>query len=344
VIVAVYGAAGHTAHFVLTEVLRRGHTPVAIGRDEAKLAAAVARCGASVEVKVADVGSPADLDRALSGADAAINCAGPFLDSAEPLARAALRCRMHYFDVTAEQASALSTFEAFDAPARERGVVVAPAVGFYGALGDLLATSAMGDWTRADRIDVAIALDRWWPTLGTRKTGKRNITPRLHLSGSRLTQIEPKAPRSWNFTAPFGMQDVVEVPFTETILIARHLNVRDVRNYLSERSLREVGDPATPEPVAADERGRSQQRFVVEAVVRRDADERRIAAHGRDIYAITAPIVVEAVERVCTGTSGAAGAFALGELVDASDFLRTLVARDDLVLAKSDERRTPTTV
>ena len=91
--IAVYGASGHTAGFVLAELARRGHTPIAVGRDNAKMP----------EMRVAPLDDAEALDRALAGADAVINCAGPFLDTAAPLIQAALRLRVHYFDLTAEQ-------------------------------------------------------------------------------------------------------------------------------------------------------------------------------------------------------------------------------------------------
>jgi hypothetical protein len=47
-------------------------------------------------------------------------------------------------------------------------------------------------------------------------------------------------------------------------------------------------------------------------------------ARGRDIYAITAPIVVEATERILSGHSRTTGAVTAGELFDAKDFLRAL--------------------
>ncbi len=180
---------GHTARFVLAELLHHGHTPVAVGRDESKLAAAIAGHGPLVETRIASLDSPDSLDRALAGTEAVINCAGPFLDTAQPLIEAALRGGLHYFDVTAEQASALSTFDLFDAPARERGVFVVPAAGFYGGLGDLLATAAMGDWTQADRIDIAIAL----PTGGRRAAHARpeSETPRRDLSFRRKAATAP---------------------------------------------------------------------------------------------------------------------------------------------------------
>src|SRR3546814_11225922 len=69
-----------------------------------------------------------------------IYCAGPFLGTATPLIEAALRAGVHYLDVTAEQAVAAATFERFDAAALRAGVVVAPAMAFYGGLADALAT------------------------------------------------------------------------------------------------------------------------------------------------------------------------------------------------------------
>lgn len=328
--IAVYGASGHTGHFVVAELLRRGHAPIAIGRDEAAMAAAAARHGADVETRIASLDSADSLDRALSGAEAVIHCAGPFLDTAPPLIEAALRGRVHYFDVTAEQGSALSTFASFDAPARERGMLVVPAAGFYGGLGDLLATDAMGDWSHADRIDIAIALDSWLPTPGTRRTGQRNTAPRLTLSDGVLKPLQPSAPVSWNFPAPFATQDVVELPFTEMILMSRHLRVSHVRSYMNHAPLRDLRDPATPGPIAADERGRSNQHFLIDLVVRNGGEERRVTVSGRDIYAVTAPIVVEAVERATQSPHQRAGAFALGQLVDASETLRALERAEEL--------------
>jgi hypothetical protein len=110
----------------------------------------------------------------------------------------------------------------------------------------------------------------------------------------------------------------------ESYLIARHLAAREVRNYLNEAPLRDLQDPATPEPVATSEDGRSDQRFTLDARAWNGAEERRVTASGRDIYAVSAPIVVEAVERICTDPLERGGSFALGQLVDAAAFLQGL--------------------
>src|SRR5262249_49976795 len=153
-----------------------------------------------LEVRVASVDDAASLDRAIAGTRAVINCAGPFMDTATPIIEAALRARVHYLDVTAEQQAALAVFELFGNRARDAGVVIAPAMAFYGALGDLLGTVALGDWPGADEISIAVALDSWRPTRGTRLTGQRNTARRLVFSNARLDFLpDPPPRRLWNF-------------------------------------------------------------------------------------------------------------------------------------------------
>jgi short subunit dehydrogenase-like uncharacterized protein len=321
--VAVYGAAGHTGRFVTRELSRRGFPAIAIGRNEAKLAAADFPAGVTREV--ADLGDAASLARALTGATAVINCAGPFLDTAEPLVSAALRAGIHYLDVTAEQASAQATFERHCAGAEEAGVAVVPAMGFYGGLSDLLATAAIGDWTRADELRIGIALDSWRPTEGTRVTGRRNTARRMTISEGRLQPLPDPAPNVvWAFAEPFGAQEMVELPFSEAVLIGRHLHVSELHTYLNTAPLRELRDAATPPPVAADASGRSSQTFLVEVEVRQGSTVRRATARGRDIYAVTAPLVGEAVERLLGDATVQGGVFAPGALFDARSFLAAL--------------------
>jgi uncharacterized protein YbjT (DUF2867 family) len=322
--VAVCGASGHTGRFVVAELLRRGFTPIPIGRDASRLAASGFQ-QRGMENRTANIEDPASLDRALAGAAAVINCAGPFLDTAEPLLAAALRARVHYLDVTAEQASALATFERFAAPARDAKIIVAPAMGFYGGLGDLLATAAMGDWESADEIRIGIALDSWRPTLGTRLTGQRNTAARLVITGGELAPLgDPPPASSWTFPEPFGVHEVTEVPLTEIVLIGRHLRVSHLHTYLNLAPLRDLHDSTTPPPAAADETGRSAQIFLVDVMVRNGMETRRAIVRGRDIYAFTAPLVVEAVQRILIGAVEGVGVLAPGEMFDAPNFLRAL--------------------
>lgn len=322
--IAVYGAGGHTARFVVAELRRRGWTPVLCARDIARLQSSwEGHCG--LETRAATVDDPASLDRALSGVVAVINCAGPFLDTAAPVIEAALRARIPYLDLAAEQEAVRTTFEHFDAPARAAGVTVVPAMAFYGGLADLLATAAMGDWAHADSVHIAVALDSWQPTRGTRLTGQRNTYPRMVYANHQLVPApEPSPACAWPFPAPFGTRDVTSLPLSEIITISRHLPVAAIHSYMNAEPLRDLRDPSTAPPTPADDSGRSAQVFVVDVVVRRGNEERRATARGRDIYAVSAPLVVEAMTRIVGNAALPAGVRAPGELFDARDFLAAL--------------------
>ncbi len=322
--IAVFGASGHTGRFMVAQLLRRGFAPLALGRDSVKLIES-GFPESGVPIRTACIDDPASLDRSLAGAAAVINCAGPFLDTADAVAAAALRARIHYLDVTAEQPSAQATFDRFGAAATKSGVVVLPAMGFYGGFADLLTTAAMSNWDFADEIRLGIALDSWHPTQGTRTTGKRNTARRLVIQDGKLVPMTQPAPQSfWDFPEPFGRQDVSEVPFSEVPVIARHLRVARLRTYLNNAPLRDLRESTTPPPIAFDERGRSAQIFLVDVVIRNGDRIRRATAQGRDIYAFTAPLVVEAVERILDGRARGSGALAPGEMFDSTDFLRAL--------------------
>src|SRR6267143_2189480 len=129
-VVAVFGATGHTGRFVIAELLRREMTPIAIARK----ALSEAEFPENVVRRQATVDDAALLNQALHGAQAVINCAGPFIDTADAIASAAVRAGIHYVDVCAEQISASKTLEKFDEPARKAGVTVISAVAFYGGL------------------------------------------------------------------------------------------------------------------------------------------------------------------------------------------------------------------
>jgi len=151
--VLVYGAYGHTGRFVVAELLRRGLTPVLAGRDQARLDGLTGRFP-RLRARRATVADADSLDRAIRGTALVVNCAGPFLDTAVPLAAAAVRAGAHYLDVTAEQGAAQQVYRAHEELGWPAGVAVIPAMAFYGGLADLLATTAMADWAAADEITV----------------------------------------------------------------------------------------------------------------------------------------------------------------------------------------------
>jgi hypothetical protein len=299
--IAVVGARGHTGRFVVAELERRGMTPIPCGRDT-------------------------DLDQALGGAGAVINCAGPFADTAGLVIEAAIRAGIPYLDVTAEVEVVTDTFAGYAGAS----IPIVPAVAFYGGLGDLLATAAMGDWPAADQLTIAYALSSWRPTAGTRATGqvsaRRRNGRRIAYTGGRLQFRAGDAPRAeWTFPAPVGTRPVIgEVTMADSATIPTHLSTPEIVTYMSGNALDDLSAPGGSGPVAVDDRGRSAQTFMVEVVARADGSQRRAVASGQDIYAVTAPLVVEAAGRILAGTGDAPGVASVGARFDAGDFLRAL--------------------
>lgn len=318
-IIAVYGAAGHTGTFVVNELRRRGMEVRAVARD-------IARIPPDVPAIAASVTDPGSLDRAFAGCKIVINCAGPFLVTAEPIVEAALRAKASYLDVTAEQPAAMSLFDKYDERARDAGVSIIPAAGFYGGLADLMASALVGN-EHADEITIAVALDHWWPTEGTRITGERNKSPRMMVDQGQLTPIAlPPEMIRWDFGPPFGTQQMVELSFSEAVTIAHHVSVESLHSYFSTAALDELRSAATPGPTAVDADGRSSQRFAVEVVARTGKQTGRAIATGQDIYASSAPIVVEAATRMLSPLFLHRGALSLGQAFEPKDFLDALAA------------------
>lgn len=327
--IAVYGAYGHTGKFIVAELEKRGLDAKLSGRNAEKLGE-LDKTFPHFEKRAAAIDDPDSLDDFIENTDILINCAGPFAETSESLVEAALRAKIPYLDVAAEVEAAVSTFERFDQKARESKIPIVPSIAFYGGLGDLLATAAFGGWKKADEISLAIALDSWQPTVGTLKTIRtsknRRENRRLVFSNGKFELRNDAAPQEIRrFPPPFGEQTVVgEFTTADSVTIPRHLKTTQLKTFITAAPLKDLSGGTLPLSAPDDAGRRSSQIFFVEAIVRAGDEERRASAAGQDIYAVSAPLVVEAAERILSGSNDKFGAFAAGELFDAKDFLEAL--------------------
>ncbi|WP_232703114.1 saccharopine dehydrogenase family protein [Halobacterium wangiae] len=121
----VYGAYGYTGELVAEEAVERGLDPVLAGRNAAELG----RVGTRLDCETRAFSLDDDPATHLDDVDVALNCAGPFVDTAGPLASACLATGTDYLDITGE----LPVFEslaAHDADAADAGMALLPGVGF----------------------------------------------------------------------------------------------------------------------------------------------------------------------------------------------------------------------
>jgi short subunit dehydrogenase-like uncharacterized protein len=327
--VVVYGATGHTGRFVVAELRRRGFATVISGRNAAQLEVLAAEW-ADVVARPATVDDASSLDRALAGAAAVINCAGPFAVTGGPVVEAALRAKIPYLDVAAEIEANAAMFASYKEMARKTDIPVVPAMAFYGGLGDLLATAAMREWTAANAVHVAYGLSSWHPTVGTRVAGRvshqRRAGRRVRFTHGALQYHDDEASeQDWSFPEPLGLRRVIaEFSMADVVTIPSHLAVPEVRTYMTVEAARDVASADTPLPEPVDAVGRSNQTFLVDVLIRAGGIGRRANARGQDIYAITAPLVVEAVQRILAGHTRTTGVASAGAMFDAADFLRAL--------------------
>ncbi|SDG26545.1 hypothetical protein SAMN05216553_106473 [Lentzea fradiae] len=293
--IAVYGASGHTGRFVLAELTSRGHTPLPLGRAQAR----------------AD--DPDALDRALAGADALINTAGPFAVTGLPLLAATERANIPYVDVAAEIEANADTF------ARGATIPAVPAMAFFGGLADLLATAAMADWPSADSAHIAYGLSNWQPTPGTLTAGQvskdRRAGQRVRYQDNKLQYHDNPLPTlHWNF--PSGPREVIaEFSMADVVTIPSHLKIPTVTSYMSTTAAQGLSKGSKREV---------PETFEVDVQIRRGTETRRLTATGKDIYAVTAPLAAEATERLLTGRFTTTGVASAGHMFTPDDFLAAL--------------------
>ena len=146
----IYGANGYTGRLIVERAVALGMKPLVAGRDVLAIPQLADDLG--LEWRVFDLDDPNELDRGVEGMHVVLSCAGPFIRTFAPLARACIRSKVHYLDVTGE----VEVFEGLNAlseKADKAGVMLMPGVGF-----DVVPTDSLAAHLHA-RMPDACALD-----------------------------------------------------------------------------------------------------------------------------------------------------------------------------------------
>ena len=347
-VIAVYGATGYTGRLVAQELQRRGLDARLCGRSGGKLRALATDLGVDWEIRAAAIDDTAALRKALDGADVVISCAGPFTFYGAPVIEAAIDVGASYCDTTGEQPYMLRVFDHLDAPARERGVAVVPAVGFDIVPGDLIAAIAARGREPLSELVLAYAISEFKLTRGT----MRSALEMLRGEDLEYTDGEWRAAgrgvvrETLTFPEPLGEQRVTKFPGGELVTIPRHVRTRNVRERMALGSYAPHPAVAGAVPYAMPVIGAvmgTPLRAAVDAIIDRlpegpseedrkagrwtilaeahgeDGKVGRASVTGTDLYGITAVIAVEFARRL--GEFDGAGALAPAQVVDPHDFL-----------------------
>jgi len=289
----------------------------------------------------------------LDDARVVINCAGPFTRAGEPVVAAAVETGTHYVDSTGEQSFMKLVFERHGQPAERRGVALVPAMGFDYAPGDCIARlTARGREPLAELV-VAYAVEGFGASRGTLRSG-------LGMMGDDAVVYRDgdwrPAPRgvfrgSFDFPAPVGRRAVSPYPAGEQLTVPRHARTRSVTTLLttSSASPHPLLEPVLPYalpalglalrtplsglldraidtlPEGPPEDQRRAAAFTVVAVARGEDGATGLGwTRGRDVYGLTAVLVVHAAERMHGGDFDRAGALGPAEAFDAEAVLNNL--------------------
>lgn len=122
----IYGATGYTGRMAAEHAIAAGAPIVLGGRSEAPLAKLASELG--VGYRVFGLDDDAAIGTGLAGISVLLNCAGPFMRTADALMKASIRNGVHYLDTAAELDS-YRLAEALDDEAKAAGVMLMPGGG-----------------------------------------------------------------------------------------------------------------------------------------------------------------------------------------------------------------------
>ena len=149
----IYGVSGYRGGLVSRLAAAAGLPHLAAGRDLEMVTAHADPL--LLPSRTFSLSDPAKVDRALGDVAVVLNAAGPFDETAAPLAEACLRGGAHYLDLAGEAAE-LEALRHLDARAREAGVMLLPGVGFANLPADALAARLKRRLPPAVRLRLAV--------------------------------------------------------------------------------------------------------------------------------------------------------------------------------------------
>jgi short subunit dehydrogenase-like uncharacterized protein len=293
----IYGATGYTGRMAAEHAKAAGIDLVLAGRSEAPLAELASKLGAGHRVfSVDDAGA---IDAALTGISVLLNCAGPYMRTAEPLMKAAIRCGVDYLDISAELDS-YRLAEALDKEARAAGVMLLPGSGGSVAMLGSLAGHAVQRVAEPRQIRIALHVTGSM-SRGSVTSATENMTADcFRLLGGKLVGRSPEELRDFDFGN--GPVSCFPVTLPDLLTIHRATGVPDIETYVhvSGGGFPQGDLAALPDGPTAEQRNANRYQAAVEVTDASNAVFRSVldTVNG---YTFTPMAAAEAARRVLAG-------------------------------------------
>ncbi|MEV4610731.1 saccharopine dehydrogenase NADP-binding domain-containing protein [Neorhizobium sp. LMR1-1-1.1] len=223
----IYGASGYTGRMAAEHAKKAGTPLVLAGRNEATLSKLSAELG--VEYRVFGLDDAAAIDAGLAGISVLLNCAGPFMRTADALMNAAIRNGVHYLDTAAELDS-YRLAESLDDKAKAAGVMLMPGGGGSVAMLGSLAGHAVSRVKDPCKIRIALhvagGLSR-----GSAISASENVTVgTLARVDGELVAIAADGIRKFDFGK--GAVDCFPVTLPDLVTIWRATGIPDIETFV----------------------------------------------------------------------------------------------------------------
>jgi len=224
----VYGSYGYTGDLIVRRAIMRGYRPVVAGRRGSELNSQADDLG--LPAKVFDLSEHDRVVANLDGIDVVVNCAGPFVDTYEPLVEACLDAGVDYLDITGE----IDVFEglsALDGRARDAGVGLLPGVGYDVVPTDSLAVHLVERLPSATGLELGIDGVRR-VSRGTARTALRTMDGAWIREDGKLRRV-PLGRRRATFDFGEGQRTATAIPYGDVVTAYHSTGVENIAVYLT---------------------------------------------------------------------------------------------------------------
>lgn len=292
----IYGAAGYTGRMAAAHAKAAGLRLVVAGRDRAPLADLASVL--DVEYRVFALEDDDGMIDGLTDVAVLLNCAGPFLQTAEPLMKACIERGAHYLDIAAELDS-YRLAEDLDAQARTAGVMLLPGSGGSVAMLGCLTQHVIEHVPDPQSISIALhvsgAMSR-----GSALTAAENMTDCLARVSGHLVPWSPDDTRDFDFGG--GAVSCFPVTLPDLLTLWKDTRVPNIGTFVhvSGDAFPEGDLAALAEGPSVEQREQNRYQVAVE-VIGRDGKIARAVLDTVNGYTFTPMAAATAARRVLAG-------------------------------------------
>jgi short subunit dehydrogenase-like uncharacterized protein len=317
----IYGSSGYTGRIASHHVKSLGLEFIVAGRAGSTKVKDLA-LELSVQYRLFDVTEPAHIDTAFEGISVLLNCAGPFVLTAEPLMAACIRKGVHYLDIAAELDS-YKLAEKNDREAREANIMLLPGCGGSVVMLGCLAGKVIEQVKNPASIDISLCISGPMSRGSAISASKNMSAESLQRVNGELVKRETTDIIQLDFDNGQGSVPNYSITLPDIITIWKSTKVRNIRTFVHV-----AGDAFPTEDLASLPDGPTKEQreaapyHAAVKVTAQDGTATHAVLHTVNGYTFTGLASAEAAHKVLAGIFKPG--FHTPAVVFGNDFVQTI--------------------